>query len=107
MVGKFNKVQRNGLFGLRWFHYWGGNMGYGTRVIVTLVSVGVLAVSGVAAASAYPASCASAQVCVYDNINYSTQLGWRSEGFALQDISSGNNDKVSSWSNHTGTNAAW
>jgi hypothetical protein len=62
---------------------------------------------GVAAAEAYPKSCASGRVCLYDNINYSAELGWRSAGFARTDITSGNNDKMSSWSNHTTQDGAW
>lgn len=77
------------------------------RIAAIGLAVGSLGAAGAVAVQAYPADCGSGRVCVYDNINYGTQLGWRSEGFALQDVSSGNNDKMSSWSNHTGTNGAW
>jgi hypothetical protein len=76
--------------------------------LLVAASIGcALAASGVVAAQAYPASCTSNQVCLYDNASYGSELGWRSGGFAQQDISSGNNDRMSSWSNHSIYNAAW
>lgn len=77
------------------------------RAAAVLLAVGSLGAVGAAVANAAPSDCSSGRVCVYDNINYSTQLGWRAAGFALQDVSSGNNDKMSSWSNNSGTNACW
>jgi len=77
------------------------------RIGAVTVAVGSIGAAGAAAAAAYPASCTSNQVCVYDNTNYGTELGWRSGGFPLQDVSSGNNDKMSSWSNHSVLNACW
>ncbi len=79
------------------------------RAAAVLLAVGgsLGAAGGAAVANAAPDDCSGGRVCVYDNINYSTQLGWRAAGFALQDISSGNNDKMSSWSNNSGTNACW
>ncbi len=77
------------------------------RAVVISLALASLGVAGAQVAQAYPASCTSGQICVYNNINYSSQLGWRSGGFALQNISSANNDKMSSWSNHTTTKACW
>lgn len=77
------------------------------RAAAVLLAVGSLGFAGAAVANAAPSDCSGGRVCVYDNINYRTQLGWRAAGFALQDVSSGNNDKMSSWSNNSGTNACW
>jgi len=78
-----------------------------TSRVAVAAAVVALAAAGAPAAFAAPADCSSGQVCVYDNINYGSQLGWRWAGFARTDVSSGNNDKMSSWSNNSGTNACW
>lgn len=77
------------------------------RVAAVVIGVGALGAAGAVATQAYPATCTTNQVCVYDNTNYGTELGWRTGGFTLQDVSSGNNDKMSSWSNHSVYNACW
>ena len=77
------------------------------RIVAVTMAVGSLGAAGATAAQAYPASCTSNQVCVYDNTGYGTELGWRTGGFAAQDVGSGNNDKMSSWSNHSVYNACW
>ncbi len=51
--------------------------------------------------------CASNRVCVYVDANFSGLMGTRSPGGALVNVSSLNNDKMSSWENKTGTNAAF
>ena len=58
-------------------------------------------------AQAWPGDCGSGRVCLYDSYDYVTQLGWRSTGFAQQNISSTNNDRMASWANHTSKNGAW
>lgn len=85
----------------------GGRQSLAVRMMTLTLVLGSLGLVGVSAANAAVASCSSGRVCVYDNINYGTQLGWRTGGFALQDVSSGNNDKMSSWSNNSGLNACW
>ncbi len=77
------------------------------RATVVGMAVTALASASIVAAGAYPADCASTHVCVYDNANFGSQLGWRVQQFALQDVSTGNNDKMSSWSNHSVYNACW
>ena len=78
-----------------------------SRIALAAVLAFAASWAGITVAHAAPTSCSSNRVCVYDNINYSTQLGWRTAGFALQDVSSGNNDKMSSWSNNSAKNACW
>jgi Peptidase inhibitor family I36 len=78
-----------------------------TNLAVAVAIGSAISGAGVVAAQAYPASCTSGQVCLYDNVGYGTELGWRGTGFHLQDISSGNNDRMSSWSNHTTSDGAW
>jgi len=77
-------------------------------------AIGLLAAVGVAGSlllgtgvSAWPADCGSGRVCLYDYYDFVGQLGWRSAGNGISNISSANDNKMASWSNHTGTNAAW
>jgi len=77
------------------------------RAAALALAVGAISAAGITAAQAYPADCSSGRVCIYLNSNYGVQLGWRTGGFALQDVSSGNNDKMTSWSNHSVYNACW
>ncbi len=77
------------------------------RGAAILLGVSSLAMVGVGAAVAYPGDCTSNRVCVYDNADFNTQLGWRAPGFALTNVSSGNNDKMSSWANSSSGNACW
>ncbi len=58
-------------------------------------------------ALAYQSSCAAARACLYDNANYGGWLGQRAAGNPLENISTANNDRMSSWANKTSSNGAW
>lgn len=77
-----------------------------TAITVAVAAVGFAGV-GAAAAVTQPSDCSAGRVCVYNDQNFFNQLGWRSEGFATQNISSTNNDKMTSWANNTGTRGCW
>jgi hypothetical protein len=69
--------------------------------------IGTGAIGSSASAADWPDDCGSGRVCLYDYNNFDTQLGWKSTGFALTDISATNNDRMASWANHTSKNGAW
>jgi hypothetical protein len=71
---------------------------------LVLSSITTLVGSAHAGNSAF---CTSARVCVYEDSGFSKGMGWRSAGFALQNVTLANNDKMSSWENRTGTYARW
>ncbi|WP_309617106.1 peptidase inhibitor family I36 protein [Salinibacterium sp.] len=75
-----------------------------SAVVLAAASLGAAATT---AATAAPSDCPTNAVCIYDNANYGAQLGWRTGGFGLQDVSAGNNDKMSSWANNSVYNACW
>ncbi|TDL45294.1 peptidase inhibitor family I36 protein [Microbacterium oleivorans] len=77
------------------------------RIAAIAVIIGGFGTAGVAAANAAPSSCSSGRVCVYHDTNYGYRMGWRAAGFALENVSSPNNDKMSSWSNNSVRNACW
>lgn len=73
------------------------------------VSAAALLVAGLAAPSAHAGSslCPASRVCIYSNNNYVGLLGYRTAGLGVMNVSSGANDKMSSYENKTGTNARW
>ena len=73
----------------------------------TFLVAGSLLTMGSAAMAGNSAFCTSAWVCVYEDSGFSKGMGWRSAGFSLQNVSTANNDKMSSWENRTGTYARW
>lgn len=83
------------------------NTSFMARAAAVAVAVAALGGAASMAANAAPGNCSSGTVCIYDNINYGTQLGWRSQQFLLQNVSAGNNDRMSSWSNNSLYNACW
>ncbi|WP_299091081.1 peptidase inhibitor family I36 protein [uncultured Microbacterium sp.] len=76
-----------------------------TAITVAVAAVGFVGV-GVASA-AMPSDCSAGRVCVYNDENFFNQIGWRSEAFVTQNISSTNNDKMTSWANNTATRGCW
>ena len=83
------------------------NKRFVARIAAIGLAVSALGAAGSVAASAAPADCSSGRVCIYDGVNYGTQLGWRNGGFALENVSVGNADRMSSWSNNSVKNACW
>ncbi|WP_345526383.1 peptidase inhibitor family I36 protein [Nocardioides endophyticus] len=51
--------------------------------------------------------CASNRACIFDDNNFQDRIGSRAAEGGRVDVSSGNNDRMDSWKNNTGTNAAW
>lgn len=51
--------------------------------------------------------CPSAQVCLYRDNDFLGLMGYRRAGLGIMNISSGNNDAMSSYENKSGTNARW
>jgi hypothetical protein len=80
-----------------------------SRIAAAAVVVGGLLGVGLStqAASAGSNLCPPSQVCLYATDDFQLLMGYRSGGGALQDISPGNNDILSSWENKSGWNAAW
>ena len=82
--------------------------------LAKLAMIAAIGAGTVGAAVAVPGTafagsnlCGPNLVCIYDNANFGAMLGSLGPGYARRDISAGNNDKLSSWENKTGTNAAW
>jgi hypothetical protein len=73
-------------------------------LVAAAVVAGVAATPAHAGNSAY---CSGTWVCVYKNSFFDTPLGYRTAGFTLQNISSANQNQVSSWENRTTSNARW
>lgn len=73
-------------------------------VATAAILVGMVATPSHAGNSTY---CSGTWVCVYKDAYFGTGLGWRNANFALQNISTSNQNQVSSWENKTGTNARW
>jgi len=74
--------------------------------ILAVVLVGSFGVA-TGAASAWGSCNTSGRVCLFRNTSGSVELGWRSAGGGLVNISSGNRNEMSSWKNSSGTNAAY
>jgi len=74
--------------------------------------LGALLVAGLStvpagAASAGSTLCPSAKVCIYVDPGFVGLLGYRSGGLGLANVSSGADNKTSSWENKSSYNAAW
>lgn len=76
-----------------------------------LIVLGLAAAMGFSTASlsanAGSNLCSSNRVCIYVDHEWVGLLGTRSAGGGLANVSSGANDKTSSWENKTNTNARW
>ena len=46
-------------------------------------------------------------ICIYDNNDWSGQLGRRAPGGGVVNVSGTANDRMDSWTNGSGTNSAW
>lgn len=82
------------------------------KLLVRLASIGgaialSLGFAAVQSAEAGYSDCQANQVCVWRDMNYVIFLGWRSPGGGLVNVSDANKNKMSSWGNRTGRNAAW
>jgi hypothetical protein len=81
--------------------------------IKVLVSAGAMVAAGLAVtpvltSQAAYSDCPTNKVCAWQNNNFSGDfLGYRAPGGGLVNISSGNNNRMSSWANRTLTNARW
>jgi hypothetical protein len=85
----------------------GNQMKSRRRIFGSILVLGALVLGSSSAFAANSQYCTGTWVCVYTDSNWGAPMGWRSAGFALQDISLANNDKMSSWENRTGTSARW
>lgn len=73
-----------------------------------LIAGGALVALPTAAQAGSPYHCTIfGQVCIYDNINYGTLLGWRWIGFGAENVSTVNNDRMSSWENYSNGTGRW
>lgn len=82
------------------------------RFVAGMVAVAAIAGSGVIgsamASNAGSTLCTgSDKVCIYDDLNWVGLLGSRSTTSGAQNVSTGANDKTSSWENERGTGARW
>lgn len=66
-----------------------------------------LGAGAVTAAQAGHELCPKARVCVYVNRDFQGLMGFRGGGEGIRDITTPNNDQMSSWENLTRFNAAW
>ena len=82
-------------------------MSLSKRIFAGAVTLSLLGGGVAAAQAASPTLCPSNRVCLFDHQDYVGLLGYRQGGGGLVSISSGANDKMSSWSNKTGSHGAW
>ena len=78
-----------------------------SAIVGALAVASGLAVGLPSAAMAGSSLCPSAKVCVYANNDFGGLLGYRSGGLGLANVSSVNNDEMSSWENKSTSNARW
>jgi hypothetical protein len=78
-----------------------------TAAVVVIGAAAVAAVGTAAPAFAGSSACPSDAVCIYDDTDYRQMLGYRTAVDGLRNISSTNNDKMSSWENKKYQDAAW
>lgn len=79
-----------------------------TKKALMVVGVAVgLGLGGVMPAQAAFSDCPDRAVCLWNNANYGSFLGWRQPGLGLLNVSSGANDRTTSWANRSYTRAAW
>lgn len=78
------------------------SLGVSAGLVLGAVGLGAPAL---AAPAAPAATCSGNLTCTYTNANYEVFLGSRAPNTALENISSGNRNKLSSWINYTSTGA--
>lgn len=77
------------------------------RFVVTFLLAGTTVLAAGASVGASEPLCLKNRVCIFDGTDYAGLLGSRRPGLGLMNVSSTANDKMDSWKNQTGRNAAW
>lgn len=80
-----------------------------SKTTIGLIAAGSLVVGLTVAQPAQAGSnlCPSSMVCLYEDQSYVALLGYLSGGQPLHNVSSGANDKMSSWENKSSHDGAW
>lgn len=78
-----------------------------TLIIAAMTMPLLVAFSASRGVEAGSSLCPTNTVCIYMDNNWVGLLGYRAPGQGLANVSSGANDKTSSWENKTATNARW
>ena len=76
-------------------------------LILAAALAGAALVTVPTASTAGSSLCAGARVCIYDDANWVALLGSRAAGGGNANVSTANNDRMTSWENKTKTNARW
>jgi hypothetical protein len=76
----------------------------GTLVIAGIVGAGALLAAPAQAGSTL---CPAKMNCIYQDLNYGGLLGYRGTNVPTFNLSAPSNDKMTSWENKMGNNAAW
>lgn len=79
----------------------------GSMIAAALVVAAAVAVPTTTALAGDSSYCTGAWACVYKDSNFGTPLGYRTSGFALQNISPANANEISSWEDRTSRAARW
>lgn len=81
----------------------------GVKKVLVGAGTAALLFSGLLIPTAYAGSslCPAKQVCLYQDNNYSSLLGYRAAGYALMNVTAASNDKMSSWENKSASDARW